>query len=85
MAPASSGARCGLTSLATRSALLTQTVLGGHAAEHTAPYLSTIADTILNLDYSIDKARDRLGYDPPTTFDDGMDRTFACLKPQGLA
>jgi circadian clock protein KaiC len=34
-----------------RSALLTQTVTGG-AAEHTAPYLSTIADCILSLDYS---------------------------------
>jgi circadian clock protein KaiC len=38
-----------------RSALLTQTVLGGHAAEHTAPYLSTIADAILVLDYSADQ------------------------------
>ena len=36
-----------------RSALLTQTVTGGEAAEHTAPYLSTIADTILTLDYSV--------------------------------
>jgi circadian clock protein KaiC len=36
-----------------RSALLTQAVLGGESPVHTAPYLSTIADTILNLDYSI--------------------------------
>jgi circadian clock protein KaiC len=35
-----------------RSALLTQTVLGGQPFEHTAPYLSTIADAILALDYS---------------------------------
>jgi circadian clock protein KaiC len=35
-----------------RSALLTQTILSGEAAEHTAPYLSTIADAILTLDYS---------------------------------
>ena len=35
-----------------RSALMTQTVLAGAASEHTAPYLSTIADAILTLDYS---------------------------------
>jgi circadian clock protein KaiC len=35
-----------------RSALLTQTVLAGTASEHTAPYLSTIADAIISLDYS---------------------------------
>src|SRR5262250_1760490 len=35
-----------------RSALLTQTVLAGAATEHTAPYLSTIADAILTLDYA---------------------------------
>jgi circadian clock protein KaiC len=35
-----------------RSALLTQTVTSGASAEHTAPYLSTIADAILSLDYS---------------------------------
>jgi circadian clock protein KaiC len=38
-----------------RSALLTQTVFGGHAAQHTAPYLSTIADMILALDYSTEE------------------------------
>jgi circadian clock protein KaiC len=38
-----------------RSALLTQTVTGGASAEHTAPYLSTIADAILSLDYSVDE------------------------------
>jgi circadian clock protein KaiC len=36
-----------------RSALLTQTVTAGEAADHTAPYLSTIADAILTLDYSV--------------------------------
>lgn len=35
-----------------RSALLTQTVASTEMAEHTAPYLSTIADAILTLDYS---------------------------------
>ena len=35
-----------------RSALITQTVASTEMAEHTAPYLSTIADAILTLDYS---------------------------------
>jgi circadian clock protein KaiC len=35
-----------------RSALLTQTVISGAFGEHGAPYLSTIADCILSLDYS---------------------------------
>src|SRR5438093_12159997 len=37
-----------------RSALLTQTVMGTDVVEHTAPYLSTIADAILALDYKVD-------------------------------
>jgi circadian clock protein KaiC len=37
-----------------RSALLTQTVAGADVVEHTAPYLSTIADAILALDYKVD-------------------------------
>jgi circadian clock protein KaiC len=52
-----------------RSALLTQAVIGGEFATHTAPYLSTIADTILNLDYSIQ------------TFDLG--RTLRVIKMRG--
>ena len=52
-----------------RSALLTQTVVGGETAGHTAPYLSTLADTILILDYSIDK------YD--------LSRTMRVLKMRG--
>ena len=52
-----------------RSALLTQTVVGGESAGHTAPYLSTLADTILILDYSIDK------YD--------LSRTMRVLKMRG--
>ena len=36
-----------------RSALLTQTVTVGETGDHTAPYLSTIADAILTLDYSV--------------------------------
>jgi len=36
-----------------RSALLTQTVMGSDATAHTAPYLSTIADTILALEYAV--------------------------------
>jgi circadian clock protein KaiC len=43
----------------TRSALLTQTVAEGGAAEHTAPYLSTIADGIIALDYSFDETGQR--------------------------
>jgi len=35
-----------------RSALITQTIATSEVAEHTAPYLSTIADAILTLDYS---------------------------------
>ena len=54
-----------------RSALLTQTVVGGESAGHTAPYLSTLADTILILDYSIDK------YD--------LNRTMRVLKMRGSA
>jgi len=38
-----------------RSALLTQTVMPGEAARHTAPYLSTVADAILSMDYSADQ------------------------------
>jgi circadian clock protein KaiC len=47
----------GLTSLIrehSRSALLTQAVAQGGAAEQTAPYLSTIADAIVALDYQLD-------------------------------
>ena len=36
-----------------RSALITQTTTGG-SPDHAAPYLSTIADAILTLDYSLD-------------------------------
>jgi circadian clock protein KaiC len=62
----------GLTSLLRehrRSALLTQTVIGKQAAEHTAPYLSTIADGIIALDYSFD--------------DDGLQRTMRVIKMRG--
>jgi circadian clock protein KaiC len=38
-----------------RSALLTQTVMAGEAAAHTAPYMSTVADAILSMDYSTDQ------------------------------
>ena len=37
-----------------RSALLTQTTLAGEAGRHTAPYLSTVADAILAMDYTAD-------------------------------
>jgi len=37
-----------------RSALITQTIATSELAEHTAPFLSTIADAILTLDYSIE-------------------------------
>jgi CheY-like chemotaxis protein len=62
----------GLTSLLRehrRSALLTQTVVGAHAAEHTAPYLSTIADGIIALDYAFD--------------DGGLQRTMRVIKMRG--
>jgi len=54
-----------------RSALLTQTVLAGTAAEHTAPYLSTIADVILTVDYS------------PNAFE--LNRTMRVVKMRGSA
>jgi circadian clock protein KaiC len=54
-----------------RSALLTQTVLAGAAAEHTAPYLSTIADAILTLDYS------------PSGYE--LNRTMRVVKMRGSA
>jgi KaiC/GvpD/RAD55 family RecA-like ATPase len=52
-----------------RSALLTQTVLAGAAADHTAPYLSTIADAILSLDYT------------PMAYE--MNRTMRVIKMRG--
>jgi circadian clock protein KaiC len=53
-----------------RSALITQTTLGEKDA-HAAPYLSTIADSILTLDYSLDS------YD--------LDRTLRLIKMRGSA
>ena len=35
----------------------------------------------LNLDYSIEKARSVLGYRPPFTFDEGMERAIAEFRP----
>jgi circadian clock protein KaiC len=52
-----------------RSALITQTVSTSEMAEHTAPYLSTIADAILTLDYSLD------GYE--------LDRRMRLIKMRG--
>ncbi len=49
------------------------------------PSMATVKFLGLNLDYSIDKARDRLGYDPQVSFDEGMDQTFAWLRAEGLA
>jgi circadian clock protein KaiC len=54
-----------------RSALITQTVVAGTSAEHAAPYLSTIADAILALDYS------------PTGYE--LDRTMRVIKTRGSA
>lgn len=51
-----------------RSAFITQTTTGG-TADHTAPYLSTIADAILTLDYSLD------------TYE--MNRTLRLIKMRG--
>lgn len=51
-----------------RSALITQTTTGG-SDDHAAPYLSTIADSILTLDYSLHS------YD--------LDRTMRLIKMRG--
>jgi circadian clock protein KaiC len=48
--------------------LITQTIVGG-SDEHTAPYLSTIADAILTLDYSLH------------TYE--LDRTMRLIKMRG--
>jgi len=53
-------------------------------SEAPVPSMATVKFLGLNLDYSIDKARNRLGYDPPIGFDEGMDRTFEWLRSQGL-
>jgi len=52
-----------------RSALLTQTVMAGEAAGHTVPYLSTVADAILTMDYSPE------GYE--------LDRRMRVIKMRG--
>ena len=52
-----------------RSALITQTIASSEAAEHTAPYLSTIADAILVMDYDVQ------GYD--------LNRTMRVIKMRG--
>jgi circadian clock protein KaiC len=52
-----------------RSALITQTIASNEMAEHTAPYLSTIADAILTLDYST------AGYE--------LDRQMRVIKMRG--
>jgi circadian clock protein KaiC len=52
-----------------RSALITQTIATSEMAEHTAPYLSTIADAILTLDYSTE------GYE--------LDRRLRVIKMRG--
>ena len=51
-----------------RSALITQTTLGARD-DHAAPYLSTIADSILTLDYSLDSYE--------------LDRTMRLIKMRG--
>jgi circadian clock protein KaiC len=53
-----------------RSALITQSTTGS-PAEDTAPYLSTIADSILTLDYSLDSYE--------------LDRTMRLIKMRGSA
>lgn len=52
-----------------RSALITQTVAASEAAEHAAPYLSTIADAIIAMDYS------------PSGFE--LNRTMRVIKMRG--
>lgn len=52
-----------------RSALITQTVMAGESARHTAPFMSTIADAILSMDYS------------PSGYE--LDRTMRVIKMRG--
>jgi circadian clock protein KaiC len=52
-----------------RSALLTQTTVAGEAGRHTAPYLSTVADAILSMDYAAE------GYE--------LDRQMRVIKMRG--
>jgi circadian clock protein KaiC len=52
-----------------RSALMTQTVMAGESASHTAPYMSTVADSILAMDYSTE------GYE--------LDRRLRVIKMRG--
>jgi circadian clock protein KaiC len=54
-----------------RSALLTQTVGAGQSSEQSAPYLSTVADAILTMDYSPHGVE--------------LDRTMRVLKMRGSA
>src|SRR5688500_10180568 len=54
-----------------RSAFITQTIASSDVTEHTAPYLSTIADAILVLDYSTE------GYN--------LDRRMRVIKMRGSA
>jgi circadian clock protein KaiC len=54
-----------------RSALITQTVMAGESASHTAPYMSTVADAILTMDYS------PAGYE--------LDRRMRVIKMRGSA
>ena len=54
-----------------RSALLTQTVAPGASGDHSAPYLSTVADAILAMDYA------------PEGFD--INRTLRVIKMRGSA
>jgi circadian clock protein KaiC len=54
-----------------RSALLTQTVAAGETGDHSAPYLSTVADAILAMDYS------------PHGFE--LNRTMRVIKMRGSA
>jgi len=52
-----------------RSALITQTVTAGESARHTAPFLSTVADAILAMDYA------------PTGYE--LDRQMRVIKMRG--
>lgn len=52
-----------------RSAMMTQTVMAGESASHTAPYMSTVADSILAMDY------DTEGYE--------LDRRMRVIKMRG--
>ena len=48
------------------------------------PSMAMVKFMGFNLDYSIDKARGQLGYNPPISFEEGMDKTFEWLRDERM-